>query len=210
MERVAAGLTETLKPLRWSRKLKIEGSLLTMKRLIVIGLVFGPALLMGQKKEDIVAIQRDLANLEDEVKQLKTAQDERMAALQTMLQQAVDASAKVTSGLAAMQKEIDAKLNDQQNKLVAPVATLGAKVDQMSNDFSSVSTNVAELMRRMNALESKLKDVSDAVRVLTSPPQPPARSAARSDSRRCRSNCLCRPRFSCARSPKSRARRARI
>jgi TolA-binding protein len=145
-----------------------------MKRLIIIGLVFGPALLMGQKRDDIVAIQRDLANLEDEVKQLKTAQDEKMAALQGMLQQAVDASSRVTGSITALQKEIDSKLSDQQNKLVAPIATVGSKVDQMADDLRSVSVNVADLMRKMDAANSKLQEVSEAVRTLGSTPvQPP-------------------------------------
>ena len=111
-----------------------------MKRLLILGLVFAlwPALLMAQKKEDIVAIQRDLANVEDQVKQLQRAQDEKMAALQTMLQQAVDASGHVNTGSRAVQKELDTRLTDQQTKLVAPLATLGAKVDQMADDFRSV------------------------------------------------------------------------
>ena len=79
------------------------------------------------------------------MKQLQHSQDEKMAALQAMLQQAVDASTKVASGMTAMQKDMDTKLSDQQGKLVAPVATVGTKVDQMSDDFRSVSTNVAEL-----------------------------------------------------------------
>lgn len=150
-----------------------------MKRRIIIGLVFGPVLLLGQKKEDIVAIQRDLANLEDEVKQLRTAQDEKMAALQSMLQQAVDASSKVTAGLAAMQKEIDSKLNDQQNKLVTPMATMGAKVDQMSDDMRSASVNIADLARKMDAVNVKLDDISAAIRTLQSAPvQPPGPAGA--------------------------------
>lgn len=144
-----------------------------MKRLLTLGLVLGPVLLMGQKKDDIIAIQRDLANLEDKVSQLQKAQDDKMAALQAMLQQALDVSTHVATGLAAMQKEIDSKLNDQQTKLVAPVATLGAKVDQMSDDFRSVSVNVADLLHRMDTLNTKLDDMSNAIRTINAPPPAP-------------------------------------
>src|SRR6202167_1794053 len=137
-----------------------------MKRLLILGLVFGPVLLMGQKKEDIVAIQRDLANLEDQGKQLQRAQDEKMAALQSMLQQSVDASGHVNTGLAAVQKELDSKLSDQQTKLVAPLATLGAKIDQMADDFRSASVNIADLVRKMDKLNARVDDISSAVRTL--------------------------------------------
>jgi len=144
-----------------------------MKRLAGLILILSPVTLMGQKKEDILAIQRDVAILQDQVRQLQKSQDDKMTAMQAMLQQSVDAANKLTSGLAALQHEVDQRLTDQQNKLVAPVATLGTRIDQMSSDFSSVSTNVAELMRRMAALDTKLSDISNAVRTLSAPPQPP-------------------------------------
>ncbi len=51
-----------------------------------------------------------------------------MQALQALLQQAVDASGHVNVGLTAVQKEIDSKLTDQQNKLRgAGGATLGSE-----------------------------------------------------------------------------------
>jgi TolA-binding protein len=140
-----------------------------MKRLLMVGLMFGPSLLMGQKKEDIVAIQRDLANLEDQVKQLQRALDEKLAAMQGMLQQSVDASGHVNTGLASIQKEIDAKLNDQQTKLVAPVATLGAKVDQMADDFRSASVNIADLVRKLDKLTTKVDEISQVLRTIPAP-----------------------------------------
>ena len=144
-----------------------------MKRLVCLILMFGPVALMGQKKEDILAIQRDVAILQDQVKQLQKSQDDRLAGLQSMLQQTVDVSKGLSSGLQTMQRDVDQKLNDQQTKLVAPVATLGTKVDQMSDDFRSVATNVAELVRRMSALDAKLADISNAIRTLSAPPAAP-------------------------------------
>jgi TolA-binding protein len=149
-----------------------------MKRLLILGLALGPAFLMGQKKEDIIAIQRDLANVEDQLKQLQHAQDDKLAQLQSMLQQAVDASGHVNTGLAAVQKELDAKLSDQQLKLVAPLATLGAKIDQMADDLRSMSVNIADLTRKMDSLSTRMDDVSSAVRSIQAPPQAPAPSGA--------------------------------
>jgi TolA-binding protein len=146
-----------------------------MKRLLFLVLALSPAVLWGQKKEDILSIQRDVANLQDQVKQLQRSQDEKLAAMQGLLQQAVDASHSVATGLTGLQRDMDTKLSEQQGKLVAPVATLGTKVDQMADDFRSVATNVTDLVRRMNALDSKLTDISSAIRTLQAgPPQAPA------------------------------------
>jgi TolA-binding protein len=132
--------------------------------LVLMGFML-PSVLFGQK-ELIIALQRDMANLQDQMKNLQKGQDEKLAVIQAMLQQAMDASKGVSSGLTAFQHEVDTKLNDQQGKLVAPVATLGTKVDQMQDEFRAVATNLADLVQRFNAQDAKLKDISDAIRTL--------------------------------------------
>lgn len=73
---------------------------------------------------------------------------------------------------------MDTKLSDQQGKLVAPVATLGTKVDQMSDEFRAVATTVTDLAQRINAQDAKLKDISDAIRTLAAAAPAPAAPAA--------------------------------
>lgn len=138
-----------------------------MKRLGFL-VLFAPVM-FGQKREDILSIQRDVASLQEQVRQLQKSQDDRMAALQSMLQQAVDASNKVTGGITALQREVDKKLSDQQGTLVAPLATVNTKIDQMGDDFRSVATNVADLVRRMNGLDSKLADIKSAISTIQTP-----------------------------------------
>ncbi len=135
-------------------------------RLLLLGMALAPAILLGQKKEELVSIQRDVAQLEDNVKQLQKSLDDKMAALTALMQQSLDASNRNAATLAAMQKEVDQKLADQQTKLVAPMATLGMKVEDMSGDFGKVRENVAELVRKFNDLDAKVTDISQTVRTL--------------------------------------------
>jgi TolA-binding protein len=153
-----------------------------MKRLLVLGFMI-PAVLFGQKTNDlIIALQRDMSSLQEQMKNLQKGQDDKLAAIQAMLQQAIDGSKGVSSGISSLQHEVDTKLNDQQAKLVAPVATLGTKVDQMQDEFRAVATTVADLAQRINAQDAKLKDISDAIRVLAAaapaPAAPPAAAGA--------------------------------
>jgi len=145
-----------------------------MKRLglSTLGLILGlnPAMLLAQKKEDFIALQRDVAALEEQVKGLQKSQDDKFAALQSLIQQAVDASGRVNSGMTALQHEVDTKLNDQQGKLVAPMATLGSKIDQLTDDSRAVGNSVTDLVQRINALDTKLADISSAIRILQTQP----------------------------------------
>jgi len=150
-------------------------------RLLLLSIAVSPGILFGQKHDELVSIQRDVAQLEDQMKQLQKSLDDKMAALTALVQQSIDLSNKTAGAMTAMQQNVDQKLAEQQTKLVAPVATLGTKVDEMSGDFRSVRENVAELVRRMNDMDAKISDISTAVRVMsaaqassTLPAPPPA------------------------------------
>jgi tol-pal system protein YbgF len=145
-------------------------------RLLVIGLAFSPTLLLAQKREDILSIQRDIAALTEQVRQIQRTQDERMAALTALVQQAMDVSNKANASLSALQHSVTTQLADQQSKVVMPTTVLGSKVDQMADDFRSMQTNMADLTRRVGQLDQKLTDISSAVRTLSAPLQAPTRT----------------------------------
>jgi len=141
----------------------------------LVGLMI-PSALYGQKTNDlIIALQRDMSSLQEQMKNLQKGQDEKLAAIQAMLQQAVDSSKGVSSSITSLQHDVDKKLEDLQGKLLVPVATVGTKVDEMSNEFRAVATTVADLAQRINAQDAKLKDISDAIRTLAA--AAPAQSA---------------------------------
>ena len=142
-------------------------------RLLLLTIALSPGLLLGQKHDELVSIQRDVAQLEDQMKQLQKSVDDKTAALTALLQQSIEASNKTAAAMQLMQRNLDQKLAEQQTKLVAPVATLGTKVDEMSGDFSAVRENVKELVRKMNELSTKVDDISSAVRTLNTTPAPP-------------------------------------
>src|SRR5579871_5551919 len=142
-----------------------------MKRLLFFSLIFcltlTPLNLNAQSKTELALqqIQRDLADFQDRLKALRKSQDDRSAALQNLLQQALDGQARMATTVKALQTEVDTKLNEQQGKLVAPVATLGSKVDQMSDDFRAVSNTVGDLVRKLHDQDQKLTDISNAIRI---------------------------------------------
>ncbi len=142
-------------------------------------LALSPALLMGQKRDDILSIQRDVAQLQDQVKQLQAGQDQKMSALEGLIRQALEQSNSVSVAAGTLQRTLTERLNDQQAKVEAPIAILGTKVDQSADEMRAVRENLADLTRRLTALDNKLADISSAVRTLNTPAvtPPPAASA---------------------------------
>jgi TolA-binding protein len=129
--------------------------------------------LLAQKREDILSIQRDVAQLQDQIKQLQTSQDQKLAALESLIKQALDQSNQASGSMAALQRTLTDRLNDQQSKVAAPIAVLGTKVDQSADDLRAVRENLAALSNRVANLDNKLSDISSAVRTLSQPPTAP-------------------------------------
>ena len=155
---------------------------MTAFRLAAVGLLVCPGFVLAQKREDILSMQRDVAQLQDQMKQLQTGQDQKFAALQTLVQQAVDESSRMVASVNALQKTVADRLADQQSKLAAPIATLETRLDQTNDDSRAVRENVTALNNRLSALDNKLADISSAIRAAAAasapPPPPPANGTA--------------------------------
>ena len=141
-------------------------------QLVLLGCLPPPSLL-AQRREDILSIQRDVAQLQDQIKQLQTSQDQKLAALESLIKQALDQSNQASASMTALQRTLTDRLNDQQSKVAAPIAVLGTKVDQSADDVRAVRENLAALSNRVANLDNKLSDISSAVRTLSQPAAPP-------------------------------------
>ena len=141
-------------------------------QLVLFGCLPAPSLL-AQKREDILSIQRDVAQLQDQIKQLQTSQDQKLTALESLIKQALDQSNQAAASMTALQGALTDRLNDQQSKVAAPIAVLGTKVDQSADDVRAVRENLAALSNRVANLDNKLSDISSAVRTLSQPPSAP-------------------------------------
>jgi TolA-binding protein len=147
-------------------------------RLLVLALVASPAIAPAQNKNEIVNLERYVADLDDEVKQLKKSQDEKMQALTALVQQSMEASAKVAGSLSALQTSLTNSLNqalaEQQNKTAGQHADMNARLDTLTNTVGAVSTTMEEVSRRQRDMDSKLKDMLELVKTLNAPPPAPA------------------------------------
>ena len=135
------------------------------------------ALLAGQSQRDqIVSLQRDVAQLEEQVKQLQKSQDEKLEALQKLVQQSLDASNKASAASSNLQQSLAASLADQLKKLdplTNQIVDIRTKANQASEDTGALRETVADLARRVNAMDSKLGDILTQLQLLTHPPAPP-------------------------------------
>jgi tol-pal system protein YbgF len=149
-------------------------------RSIVI-LLIGAPFLFGASKE-MQELQRDLAMLQDQVRTLQRAIDEKTSILQTLLQQTLDQANKSNTAIAVMQSNFKDTLQEQQRSVSAPIAGVGSRVDQMAEEFRAVREAVLDMSSRLAKLDAKVTDLQTAVNVIRNPPSAPPPAAGGSPS----------------------------
>lgn len=149
--------------------------------LLMLALVASPSYLLAQKKDDLLEIERDIANLDERVRTLQKAQDDKMAALQTLVQQALTASSQTTQEMGALQKSLAAAvasaLNDQQGKLSQTLGSLTSQMDALARSMDQLNQTVGQMNGRLDKIDSKLQDITDKVSTINQPPPAPPPSA---------------------------------
>ncbi len=121
-----------------------------------------PGLAFAQKRE-LVDLQRDVANLQDQVRNLQQSNTDNTGKILGLLQQAIDSIKQVNANIAALDKSMS-----------SPVATVGAKVDSMGGDFQAMRVSLDDVSSRLAKLQQGLIDLNNTVKVISAPPPAPA------------------------------------
>jgi TolA-binding protein len=121
----------------------------------------------------MIELQRDVALLQQQVTTMQRSQDEKLAAIQALVQQALAAANQSNTAVAVLQNNLQQTIKDQQKAVVAPVVDVGAKIDQMTGDFQALRESVADIASRMGKLQQQVLDVSNAVRATQPAAAPP-------------------------------------
>jgi len=135
----------------------------------------------GANKE-MMELQRDVALLQDQIRTLQSSVDMKVATIQTLVQQTLDSVNRTNTAVAVMENRFSDAMKQQQQSVTAPVASVGQKLDQMSEDFRAVRESVLDMNTRMGKLDAKMADLQNLVNTIRTPPPPPPTGAATTDT----------------------------
>jgi TolA-binding protein len=148
-------------------------------------LLAAPATVRAASKQEqmLQELQRDVAQLQETVKSLQRSQDEKFAALQTMVQQSVNVANDANKSVAVIQSTIQQSLRDQESKVLPQVAGLSGHMDSMGENFRGLQNSMSDLTVIINKMQTQLGDIKDALKVMQAPPAaPPPQAAAATDA----------------------------
>lgn len=144
---------------------------MTLSRVVVVFFALSP-FAFGASKE-IMELQRDVALLQDQVRNLQSTLDQKVAAIQALTQQTLDSVNRTNTTVAIMQNSFNDAMKQQQQSLNGPVANVGQKLDQMSEDFRAVRESVLDMNTRMGKLDAKIADLENLINTVRTPAAPP-------------------------------------
>lgn len=140
-------------------------------RLAIVFFVLSP-FAFGASKE-IMELQRDVALLQDQVRMLQSSLDQKVASILTLTQQTLDSVNRTNTAVAVMENKFNDTIKQQQQDISAPVANVGQKLDQMSEDFRAVRESVLDMNTRMGKLDAKIADLENLINTVRSPAAAP-------------------------------------
>jgi len=146
-------------------------------RLLISGFMLAGLLQAQSEKVMIQELQRDVAQLQNQIRQFKDAQDQKNSDLESLLKQSLDANAKLVSNLGSLPQSLTSAMAEQQGKLAQPVNVLSLKVDQITQSLGALQTSMDALTLRLTKNDEKLTDILNNLKTLSAPPPPPPSAA---------------------------------
>jgi TolA-binding protein len=144
---------------------------MSLSRVAILFFALSP-FAFGASKE-IMELQRDVAMLQDQVRNLQSTLDQKVAAIQTLTQQTLDSANRTNTAVAVMENRFNEAMKQQEQSLNGPVANVGQKLDQMSEDFRAVRESVLDMNTRMSKLDAKMADLQNLINTTRSAPAAP-------------------------------------
>src|SRR5215469_16374472 len=151
--------------------MRITPLFVTAALLLTTGSAFGAS---KEQQE----MQRDIAQLQDQVRALQSSFDTKMSAVQVLVQQALDAASKANTNVSVLNSSVSTSLERELKQALTPVAGLAAKVDNTNNDVAEVRNQVQDLNSSMNRVMQILTDMNNAIKVMQPQQAPPPPTGA--------------------------------
>jgi tol-pal system protein YbgF len=119
-------------------------------------------------------LQRDVALMQEDIRQLQRSFDQQMAALRTLTQQAVDNSNRIATSVGVLSQSLPDQIKRQMGDAVAPVAGVSSRLDQVGSQVQQLADAMQALNNSVQGLHTQLNDLKNVVAAMAAPaPAPP-------------------------------------
>ncbi len=119
--------------------------------------------------KEMIELQRDVAQLQEQTRLLQQSIDTKMAQLQVLAQQSLDASNRANTSVADLARSVQASGADIGKQVLQPMAAMSSRIDGMAQDLQSLQAGVADQSVRMAKIQQQLVDLKNAMSTMPAP-----------------------------------------
>lgn len=148
--------------------------------LISAAALLNPAARAASREQ--LEMQRDIADLQNQVRALQSSFDMKMAAMQTLIEQALAAGNQANTNVSVLSERLSQTIDRDLKDALRPVAGLSTKVDNVNSDVSDLRSAMNDLTTQLNRQQTLLNDINNGLKVLQAPAAPPPPSSTNPDT----------------------------
>jgi TolA-binding protein len=145
---------------------------MTLRRFLLPALLLIPLAAQAASKE-IIELQRDVAQLQDQLRLMQETLNTKLAEIQALTRLASDGTNQNQIRMADLQKGIQAGTADLGRQVAQPIAAMSSRIDGLSNDLQAMQSSVADQNAKLAKIQQQLVDLMNAVKTMQAPPPPP-------------------------------------
>ncbi len=147
-----------------------------LKTFVVLTIAANGLLSAQNQKEMTLQLQRDVTLIQEQLRTMQRAQDEKFAAITESLRNTLDQVNRLNATLAVTQATLNDKMGEINKQVSAPMTAVGSKVESMADQFQSLSNTIADLNSRIGKLDAKVVELQKMVQAVQTPVAPPPSS----------------------------------
>jgi tol-pal system protein YbgF len=128
--------------------------------------------------KEMQELQRDIALLQQQLKDLQSSQDKNFAAVTELARQAIEAANRANTGVAVVTSNMEKTLEALRNSTTAPLAGMNSRLNETGNELRELHQAVADQGATLTRIQQALNDIKDLAKAAQQPVAPPPQSAA--------------------------------
>jgi TolA-binding protein len=144
-----------------------------LSRLLALSLILVPALASAANKE-MIELQRDVAQLQEQLRLLQQSVDTKMSAIEVLARQASDGTGRATNSVTELQRAIQSSSVDLGRQVAQPIASMNNRLDSLSGDVQGLQNSMADQNSRMAKMQQQMTDLLQAIKTMQPAAPPPS------------------------------------
>jgi len=127
--------------------------------------------------KEIQELQRDIALLQQQLKDLQSSQDKNFAAVTELARQAIEAANRANTGVAVVTSNMEKTLDALRTSTAAPLAGLNSRLNETSTELRELHQAVADQAATLTRMQQMLNDIKELTKAAQQPVAPPPQQA---------------------------------